>query len=151
MEINKEELKSASWEIIKLIISATIGFLFAYITFSKQFDANEKGRLNDNLNKILDMDMQYPYVEDSTYINWWDNHKESNNDSSLRYQTYCEFVFNFLQNTCEYFGYDKKKITEFVDMDDLVKQHQDWWNMPEQQDEDSYPKKFREFIQRNFK
>lgn len=134
-----------------MTIPAFIGFLFAYISFSKQFDANEKGRLNDNLNKLLDINLLYPYVEDSVFISWWNSHKSSSSDSSLRYQAYCEYVFNFLQNTCEYFHYDKKKILEFVDMLDLVDQHRDWLNLPEQKNSGSYPKRFLDFIDENFK
>jgi hypothetical protein len=147
----KQTIKSFAWEVFKSVIPAFAGFLFAYITFSKQFDANEKDRLNGDLNKLLDVNLRYPYVEDSSFIAWWGYHESSNSDSSLRYQAYCEYVFNFLQNNCEYFNYDKEKITGFVDMDDLVSQHKGWWNMPEQRDSESYPKRFRDFIERDFK
>ena len=149
MDLRK--IKSLGWDIFKSIIPAFIGFLLAYITFSKQFDANEKSRLNENLNKLLDVNLQYPFVEDDSFISWWANHKTSNTDSSLRYQAYCEYVFNFLQNTCEYFNYDKRKISDFVDISDLINQHKDWWNMPEQKDSESYPIRFRDFIRENFK
>ena len=62
--MKKATIFNASWEIIKMILSASIGFLFAYMTFSKQYDATEKGRLNENLNKILDINLQYPFVDD---------------------------------------------------------------------------------------
>jgi len=149
--MNKQRIKSIAWDLLKLTIPAFLGFLLAYISFSKQFDASEKGRLNDNLNKLLDIDMQYPYLEDSVFITWWNNHKNSNSDSSLRYQAYCEYVFNFLQNTCEYFDYDKRKIIEFVDISDLLNQHIDWLNLPEQKNSQSYPKRFLDFVNKNFK
>jgi len=148
--MNKQKIRSIGWEISKLIVPAFVGFLFAYITFSKQYDANEKGRLNDNLNKLLDIDIQHPYVEDSSFIAWWSKNKNSNKDSALIYQTYCEYVFNFLQNTCEYFKYDKEKIDAFVDMGDLVRQHIDWFNSPEDKNSDSYPKRFIDFLRKNY-
>jgi hypothetical protein len=144
--MKNQPVKPFIWEILKLIIPAFIGFLLAYITFSKQYDANEKGRLNENLNKLLDKDFEYPFLEDSSFIAWWDKHKESNCDSSLRYQAYCAYVFNFLQNTCEYFDYNKRKITDFVDAEDLISQHKGWWMMPEQTNARSYPEKFKEFV-----
>ena len=149
--MNKQMIKSFAWEILKLTIPAFVGFLFAYISFSKQYDANEQGRLNENLNKLLDVNLQYPYVEDSAFISWWDNHKTSNSDSALRYQAYCEYVFNFLQNTCEYFDYNKRRILRFVDMRDFVDQHRGWWKMTEQVSPESFPKRLREFIEENFK
>ena len=144
--MKKEPIKSIAWEILKLIIPASIGFLLAYITFSKQYDANEKGRLNENLNKLLDIDLQYTFVEDSAFIAWWDKHQGSNSDSSLKYQVYCEYVFNFLQNTGEYFNYNKRKIADFVDAEDLITQHKGWWMAPAQMNSHSYPDKFKEFI-----
>ena len=144
-------LHALIWEILKLIVPAFIGFLLAYITISKQYDANEKARLNDNLNKLLDISLQYPFVEDNSFIVWWNKHKDSNNDSSLRYQAYCEYVFNFLQNTGEYFNYDKRKIADFVDASDLIIQHKDWWMMPEQRNSQSYPDKFKDFVNQYLK
>jgi len=149
--MNKQLIKSGAWDLVKGIFTALIGFLLAYITFSKQFDSNEKGRLNDNLNKILDVNLQYPYVEDSTFIAWWNSHKNSNSDSALRYQTYCEYVFNFLQNTCEYFNYNKRKIMDFVDMGDFVEQHKEWLNWPDVRNSNGFPKRFIDFINDNFK
>ena len=92
----------------------------------------------------MDINLQYPYVEDSLFIARWNENKNSNNDSSLRYQAYCEYAFNFLQNVSEYFNYNKSKIQSFVDMKDLIDQHKDWINMPEQKG--AYPKEFFEFI-----
>jgi hypothetical protein len=149
--MKKQTIRTLGWEITKLIIPAFVGFLFAYISFSKQFDADEKARLNENLNKLLDVNLLYPYVEDSTFIALWNNHKNTNSDSSLRYQAYCEYVFNFLQNTCEYFNYDKRKILAFVDMQDFVDQHRGWWKMTVQDSPESFPKRLRDFIQEDFR
>jgi|SRR5579871_5205041 len=149
--MKKEKLKNASWEIIKLLLSSTLGFLFAYITFSKQYNATEKARLNDNLNKILDVNLQYPFVDDSAFIVKWNLNKYSNTDSSLRYQTYCEYVFDFLQNVCEYYKYDKKEIENFIDINDLIFQQKGWWDMPEQKNSQAYPEKFKKFINSYFK
>jgi len=60
-------------------------------------------------------------------------------------------VFNFLQNTGEYFNYDKRKIADFVDASDLIIQHKDWWMMPEQRNSQSYPDKFKDFVNQYLK
>ena len=147
----RQSIAHKFWGLAKLIIPGFVGFVLAYITFSKQFDANEKGRLNDSLNKLLDVNLQYPFVEDNSFIARWNKNRGSNSDSSLRYQAYCEYVFNFLQNTCEYFNYDKRKIADFVDINDLLAQHKDWWLMPEQKDSQSYPEKFKLLVNQYIK
>ncbi len=75
-------------EILIAISGALAGFIFSLFPFFTEHNATEESRLNDNLNKILDVNLQYPFLEKDAYINWWDHHKDSNNDSSLRYQTY---------------------------------------------------------------
>ena len=147
----KEIIKKVSWEIIKLIIPAFIGFFSAYTIFSKQYDIIESNRLNDNLNKILDINLQYPFVDDSSFIARWNKNKNSISDSSYRYQTYCEYVFNYLQDVCEYYKYEKDKIRKFVDIRDLILLHKGWWSLPEQNESETYPKKFKEFINGCFK
>jgi len=146
VKTKKGKIRNIVWEITKLIIPAFVGFLFAYVTFSKEYDATEKDRLNNSLNKILDINLQYPFVEDSVFIAHWNLNKDSNSDSSLRYQTYCEYVFNFLQDACGYYKYNKKKIAAFIDLSDLILQHKEWWDLPEQQLSDAYPKEFKQFI-----
>jgi hypothetical protein len=53
-------------------------------------------------------------------------------------------MFNLLQNTAEYFDYDKTKISTFLDVNDLIITHKKWWSIPE--NNKSYPEKFREFV-----
>ena len=139
------------WDVVKLLLSAFLGFLFAYFTFSKQYDATEKGRLNEDLNKLLDVSLQYPYVEDSFFIARWARNDSVGNDNALRYETYCTYVFNYAQNLCEYFDYDERKIDGFVDITNLVDQHKMWWTRPDEKNYKSYPDKFRAFIDQIYK
>jgi hypothetical protein len=124
------------------ILTSSIG----YYTFSKQYNSDEKFRLNQNLNKLLDINLQYPFLEDSTFIAWWNKHNGSNKDSALRYQTYCEYVFNFVQDVCEYYDYDKEKIGRFIDVSDLIALHRVWWKLPDIQNYQDYDPRFKKFI-----
>lgn len=128
-----EKLKTISWEISKLIIPALIGFGFAYFTFYKQFNAEQIGRLDDNLNKILDVSLQYPYVNDTVFIARWNLHKDSNSDSALRYDAYCEYTFDCLDNIADYNNYDQSKVDEYVDANDLIIGQKGWWDEPANQ------------------
>ena len=149
--MRKSNFKDATWELTKIVVPVLLGFGLAYITFHKEFDATEKARLNDNLNKLLDVNLQYPFVDDSVYIARWNKDKDSNSDSSLRYQTYCEYVFNFLQDVCEYYNYDRKRIAKFVDIQDLIVNQKGWWFEPAQRNAEAYPDEFKEFIDGCFK
>ena len=149
--MEKKKAKNILWDIAKLIIPAFVGFLFAYITFSKQYDATERARLNDNVNKILDLNMQYPFVINNEFINKWSKAPQSNSDSSIRYQTYCTYTFNLLQDIAEYYKYDKKKIEAYIDVEDLIGQHKKWWSLPDQQAPGAYPEELRKFVDDYFK
>jgi hypothetical protein len=147
--------RSISREILTSIITSVITTItvtaLGYYTFSKQFNADEKFRLNQNLNKLLDITLQYPFLEDSAFVAWWDKNKNSNNDSSLRYQTYCEYVFNFVDDVCDYYNYDRKEIDKFIDMDDLIVLHKSWWKLPEVQNTQSYDKRFKDLVEAVYK
>src|ERR1700742_5095696 len=83
-----------------VIITAIATFWTSKYIYDKQHQDAEYDRLNDNLNKILDKNFDYPYINDSTFASWWNQHKYYNNDSSLRYENYCEYTFNFMQDVC---------------------------------------------------
>jgi hypothetical protein len=103
-----------------VILTAVATFWTSKYLYDKQHQDAEFDRLNDNLNKILDINFAYPYVDDSTFVSWWNQHKDSNNDSALRYENYCEYTYNFLQDACDYYNYDRKKVEDFVDIQDLT-------------------------------
>src|SRR5688572_30036450 len=86
----------------KAIIPTIVGFLLAYITFSKQFYSNEKGRLDTEFNKIFDYYFQYPYLLDSGFISRVNQENYSHIDSLHRYIAYCTYIFNYVQRECEY-------------------------------------------------
>lgn len=138
-------------ELVKVLLPAVVGFALGYYPFHQQFDATEKGKLNQDLNQLLVMNMQYSFVEDTGFIDRWDKHKisskdASSRDSSLKYEAYCSYAFNLVQNTAEYFNYNKEKMSVFFDIHDLIYQHKGWWYRPNLKNPESYPEKFREFV-----
>jgi hypothetical protein len=115
--------------------------------FNKNYDEAGLDRLNDNLNKIEDINLQYPFIEDTAFIARWDKNKNSNSDSALRYTTYCEYVSYFVQDLAEYFKYDNKKIEDFIDVKQLIKPHKGWWGLPNDTFHVApYPKTFNDLI-----
>ena len=129
-----------------LLITNGFSWFLSYKIFDRNYDAAQLGRLNDNLNQILNVDLQYPYVEDTTFIKRWNEKGTSKSDSTLRYETYCYYVFDFIQNTAEYYNYNKRKIEKFVDVKDFIFTHEKWWKSPSSGDEEAFPKEFRKFV-----
>lgn len=134
------------WDLFKIVLPAVVGFALAYITFNKEYDATEKARLNDNMNKLLDVDLQYPFLEDSVYIAHWAANKNAHNDSALRYQTYCTYLFNTLEDVCEYYHYSKIRIDRYMDVSDLIEMHKAWWDAYTRQNTASYGPEFVSFV-----
>ena len=53
-------------------------------------------------------------------------------------------MFNFLENLCEYYKYDKEKIEKFLGMNEWVHVHAMWWVSSET--EEGYSKEFRDLV-----
>jgi hypothetical protein len=138
-------------DITLALVTVVLGFGLGFLTFSKQFNAEEKFRLNQNLNKLLDIKLQYPFLEDSVFRSWWSKNKNSNNDSSLRYQTYCIYVLNFAEDVCDYYKYDSDKINKFIDIEDLIEPTREYWEANVVENYKSYGPEFKEFIDQRIK
>jgi hypothetical protein len=76
-------------EMFKMLIPALFGFGLGYFPFHQQYDATERGKLNQDLNQLLVMNMQYSFVEDTAVIARWDKQRVTSRDSSLKYDAYC--------------------------------------------------------------
>lgn len=139
--------KNLLLDISKILITGIITWGLTYMTFRKNYDAAEVGRLNDNLNQILKIDLEYPIVEDSVFICRWSKEQNSNDKEHLQYRAYCIYVFNFLQNVCEYYNYNKESIEKFVDIKELAIEHKVWLQASYKEDANGYPKIFIDFIE----
>ena len=96
---------------LSIIISTGISIFF----YLKNRTFGFENSLNDRLFKIQDISFKYPFVEDTKFIDGWDNFvieyrkKESidyDNDKLtekyLQYEQYCEMIFNLISDTYSY-------------------------------------------------
>jgi len=146
-----QKARSLSRDALIAIATAVLTSAISYYIFLKQHNTDEKFRLNQNLNKLLDIDLQYPFLEDSAFVGWWDKNKESNKDSALRYGYYCIYLFNFFQDVCEYYDYNEEEMAKFMDIDDLIGLHKSWWQLPENQTSEAYDLRFKKFVDALYK
>ncbi len=126
--------------LISAATSATITLLISR--------TNKIKHLDDQLDDILKIAVQYPYLESKSFTSTWNDKKDTEAEEYLRYDLYCTLLFNYLSRLSKHFKYDKDKIDGYVAAKDWVRLHKDYWNNPYEDFEniDSYDKKFKELI-----
>lgn len=131
--------------ILACLASGAIAFYIA--TFNNK--KSEKKALDDQLDSLLKIAVQYPYLEMSTFTEAWKPEKISSVDKDeaeqyQRYDIYTTMLFNYLQRYCEFHEYTPNKL-KIVDIQSWIKSHQQIWNNPTHHMENvnAYPEKFR--------
>lgn len=132
-------------------IAAAISAIFAAVSSIMTYWQYKKERLqklNDRMDKILEISIQYPYVENVNFISHWVEMKDGQNEEYLRYDMYCNLLFNYLFAVYDYFGGDKAKIENYVDVKSWIRLHKLNWKYPVDPNEniDGYSSEFRNFI-----
>ena len=137
---------------LSIIISTGISIFF----YLKNRTFGFENSLNDRLFKIQDISFKYPFVEDTKFIDGWDNFvieyrkKESidyDNDKLtekyLQYEQYCEMIFNLISDTYSY-KKNEDKMLAFISFKEWARTHKNWWKNPlvEHSNQDNYDKDF---------
>lgn len=110
--------------------------------------SNRKRHIDDQLDAILKIAVQYPYLESKAFTVNWTIKKNSNEEEFLRYDIYCNLLFNYLSRVAKLYNYNKEKIEEYIAIKDWVRLHKDYWSNPQETYEniDSYDTRFIELI-----
>lgn len=129
---------------IATIISSTVATIVA-LTINKY---NSIKSLNEQLDNIIKIAVQYPYLENPSFAATWTANKDSNDEKYLRYENYCTLIFNHLERLCKYYKYDQKKIEKHLNVKSWIRIHKECWNNPSTPFEniDGYNNKFKKFI-----
>ena len=137
------ELTLTTAAIATIISAATSSAVTLYINRS-----NKMKYLDDQLDTLLKTALQYPYLENPSFIKTWNESKDSGKDEYLRYDIYCTLLFNFFARLAVHFNYDKTKIDDYVAAKDWIRLHKNYWLEPIDTFEniDSYDKKFKQLI-----
>lgn len=137
------ELSITTAAIATIISAATSATVTLYINRS-----NRMKYLDDQLDSLLKIALQYPYLENPDFIKTWNDNKSSGKDEYLRYDLYCNLLFNFLSRLATHYKYDRSKIDNYVAAKDWIRLHKEYWLNPITTFEnvDSYDKKFKQLI-----
>lgn len=123
-------------------------FVLPLIINQRYRNKDKADSLDNRLDSIIHIGIEYPYLEDKQFTKEWNDKKDSHEERYLRYDNYCNIVFNFLHSVCEHYDYDKRKIENYIDIKNWMRTHQDNWKNPVDvyENVDGYDEKFRNFI-----
>lgn len=145
----EKESDTTAWKLASPVIIAIISAGIAYFiaTFNKR--NSEKKALDDQLDSILKIAVQYPYLEMQNFTEAWVPEKINSSDEKeaekyQRYDIYTTMVFNYMERYCEFHEYTPINL-KIVDIKTWIKNHQQIWSNPTNHLENinAYPEKFR--------
>lgn len=126
-----------------LISATTSAAITLYI------NSNNKAKIiDDQLDTLLKIALQYPYLEDENFTKEWSKYKDLNKEEYLRYDVYCNLLFNFLSRVASHYKYNESKINNYIAIKEWVRVHRYNWEDPKVAYEniDSYDEKFKTLI-----
>lgn len=143
------EVKSA---IDPTVTAAAIATLLSSVVAStvalKINSYNSLKSLNDQLDAILKIAIQYPYLENPSFCSSWNENKDLDKDEYLRYEMYCNLIFNYLERLCKYHKFNRKKINNHLDIKGWIMIHKDCWLNPTISNEnDGYDTRLKKLIE----
>ena len=130
--------------IMTAVISVGVSTLIS-VYLDKKKDVNN---LLDKLNSILNIAVQYPYLESKSFAEKWSPKQPETDERYLRYEQYAILVFNYLEEVCKFFGFNKEKIEKFVGIKEWVRIHRIYWESPTETyaNLDTYDEKFKDIV-----
>lgn len=135
--------------LIGATLTGSVAFLLAHYNNRKIVQRN----LKDQLDNILKLGVQYPYLEYEEFANSWDKEKlrsinEKEAEKYQRYDIYMNLVFNYLERLCEYHNYSSDSILNDVNIKPWVRTHRKIWENPtvESENHDGYSNKFKTLV-----
>lgn len=148
IEINIERNNNMFITYIYPIITAVISsLLLPFFLLNINLKKAQKREFKTELNKILQIAFQNPFLEDFSFTSDWTPDKKSN-VKFAQYEIYAIIVFNYLSNVCEFCNYNLKKVNTIIAIKPWVTIHQRYWDYPstDNENEDEYDKKYVNFI-----
>ena len=137
--------------VVATLISPIIPTVLTIVFFIIKNRFEKRKLIEERLFHIQQISFEYPYLEDEEFINTWDDfvnksERINNKEKYLRYEQYCEMIFNLLELTYQYFG--ANKINSLIDFKSWVRIHEKWWRNPldRYSNRDTYSKKVIEMI-----
>jgi hypothetical protein len=129
---------------IATIISCAVATLVSLLLNRR----SEKKSLDSQLDDILNIAIQYPYLENRTFAENWTSKYDISDEKPLRYELYATRVFNYLSLLAKFHHYNLEKIEKELAVRAWVRLHKKYWYDPTVPNEniDTYDKPFVEMV-----
>jgi len=126
-------------------IIATITSTLVALIINKN---NNKRELDNKLDSILYLALQYPYLENKEFTNNWSSKYDLSDEKSLRYEIYATLVYNYLSRFAEFYKFNIKKIEKKLAIRDWIRLHGKYWYDPKVPNEniDTYDRPFIKLV-----
>lgn len=136
--------------IISVIVSALISIIVSFVVTKVTNRNEEKRRLDEQLDEIIKISIQYPYFELRSFTNNWKQNSAENDEKYAAYEQYATLVFNYLERFCKFYNYKIEKIEEELGMKTWVRIHKEYWRNPTVPNEntDLYAEKFVNIVEK---
>src|SRR5262245_4409265 len=105
----KKQMSDAVATVISTGISTGVASLVAWLVARGSDRAEERRNISDQVLKVIDFAIAYPFLEDDAVCAQWPSPNLSQPDR-LRYDNYCCMVFNLLENVWEFAGGNRAKM-----------------------------------------
>jgi hypothetical protein len=129
--------------LVATIISSAVATIVSILINKK----SEKERFELQLQNLIQLSIQYPYLENRTFSNSW-NPNNIDDEKYQRYENYCTLVFNYISELFSWVKHKKDKLEKHIDVKNWVRIHKKCWENPsfEHENSDVYDKVFVDLI-----
>lgn len=109
---------------------------------------DEEVDLHKRLESILQLTITYPYLEDESITKHWNENMNSDSEKFMRYDQFCNILFNYLEDVYKFYNGDVEKIESFLDVRSWINLHKQIWKNPKFPGENTYGycREFRDFL-----
>ncbi|MBL7885074.1 MAG: hypothetical protein JNL69_13455 [Bacteroidia bacterium] len=127
------------------MIAAVITIIASAILFYRGNRIQAKSILNDALNNLLNLGIQYPKLEMNSFISSVTDYERD--EDSMRYNLYCIAWFNHLHELFKFHKGNVSKIHNDFNCNEVVNTHKKWWTDNFRENYEGYSPDFVKYIQ----
>lgn len=130
--------------LVSALLSGAISAAVSFLVCTRTLRSQERARLHDLINKVNDIAIRYPYLEDDYFCTTWKDMNKKD-ESAMRYENYCCQVFNLLERLWDFHGGNEQEMHKMFWAPEMIRRHQAWWKR-DHHNISGYGYEFRQYI-----